>query len=414
VFDDVERDITAVQLPSWGRVAEAAGVVPWLVFDDAGQPIGPIKQYLADFMAQGNSAASARSYGFELLRWWRWLMAVDVEWHRATPAEGRDLVLWLMRATKPIAHTRSRSRSTAGMVNPITGKRSLGDRYGARTIRHSNAVIRAFYEYWIELGLGPLVNPMPLDPRGRRANAYHDPAKPFRPEGRIRYNPKLPKAQPRELRDEHWLALFGALRSDRDRALLSLTLSNGARAAEILGVRIVDLDWGDQLIRVVRKGSRAEQWLPASPDAFVWLRLYLADLAEPLRPQEPLWWTLRQRDRGDGLKRQPMSYDALRKVVTRANDDLGTNWTMHDLRHTCALRMSRNDELSARDIQTILGHAHLSTTVDTYLVEDQAEVVRRVARHLIERERQPFSPQPNVAAGYDATDLAILLGLTPR
>jgi integrase/recombinase XerD len=144
------------------------------------------------------------------------------------------------------------------------------------------------------------------------------------------------------------------------------------------------------------------------------LRLYLADLAEPLRPQEPLWWTLRQRDCGDGLKRQPMSYDALRKVLTRANADLGTNWTMHDLRHTCALRMSRDDKLSARDIQTILGHAHLSTTVDTYLVEDQAEVVRRVARHLIERERQPSSPQPSVAAGYDATDLAILLGQTPR
>ena len=192
-----------------------------------------------------------------------------MEWDRATPAEGRDLVLWLL-ATKPMAHARSRSRSTAGMVNPVTGKRALGDRYGARTIRHSNAVIRAFYEYWIERGGGPLVNPMPLDPRGRRANAHHDPTEPFRREGRIRYNPKLPKARPREIRDEQWLALFGALRCNRDRALLSLTLSNGARAAEILGVRMVDLDWGDQLVRVVRKGTRAEQWLPASPDAFVW------------------------------------------------------------------------------------------------------------------------------------------------
>lgn len=414
MFDDVERDIAAIQMPSWGSVAPAAGVVPWLVVDDAGHPIDPIKRYLADFMAQGNSAASARSYAFELLRWWRWLSAVGMEWDRATPAEGRDLVLWLLRATKPMAHARSRSRSTAGMVNPVTGKRALGDRYGARTIRHSNAVIRAFYEYWIERGGGPLVNPMPLDLRGRRANAHHDPTEPFRREGRIRYNPKLPKARPREIRDEQWLALFGALRSNRDRALLSLTLSNGARAAEILGVRMVDLDWGDQLVRVVRKGTRAEQWLPASPDAFVWLRLYLADLAEPLRPEEPIWWMLRQRDRGEGPKRQTMSYDALRKVLTRANAELGTNWTMHDLRHTCALRMSRDEKLSARDIQTILGHAHLSTTVDTYLVEDQAEVVRRVSRHLIERERQAASPPPDVAAGYDAADLAILLGGTPR
>ncbi len=414
MFDEVERDVAAVRMPSWGRVGRAAGVVPWLVYDDAGAPIEPIRRYLTDFMAQVNSAASARSYALELLRWWRWLRAIGVQWDKATPAEGRDLVLWLMQATKPVSRSRTGSKATAGTVNPVTGKRALGDRYCARTIRHSNAVIRAFYEYWIELGLGPLINPMPLDRHGRRANAHHDPSEPFRPEGRLRYNPKLPKAQPREIRDEHWRDLFGALRSNRDRALLSLTLSNGARAAEILGVRMVDLDWGDQRVRVTRKGSRAEQWLPASPDAFVWLRLYLADLAEPLRPDQPIWWTLRQHDRGAGLRRQPMTYEALRKVLTRANRALGTNWSMHDLRHTCALRMSRDDNLSARDIQTILGHAHVSTTVDTYLVEDQAEVVRRVARHLAEREQRVSETLPDVAAGYDCADLTILFGERPR
>ena len=54
-------------------------------------------------------------------------------------------------------------------------------------------------------------------------------------------------------------------------------------------MRGVDLDWGEQLVRVTRKGSGAEQWLPASPDAFVWIRLYLAEL-DPLEPDEPLWW----------------------------------------------------------------------------------------------------------------------------
>lgn len=410
MFDNVERDITAIRMPSWGRVRRTSGIVPWLVFDDTGAPIEPIKRYLTDFMAQANSPASTRSYALDLLRWWRWLIATDVRWNRATPAEGRDLVLWLMQATKPVSSSRTGSKATAGAVNPITGKRALDDRYAARTIRHSNAVIRAFYEYWIELGQGPLINPMPLDHRGQRANAHHNPTDPFRPEGRLRYNPKLPKAQPREIRDAQWRDLFGALRSHRDRALLSLTLSNGARAAEVLGVRMVDLDWGDQRVRVIRKGTRAEQWLPASPDAFVWLRLYLADLAEPLGPDQPLWWSVRRRDLGGGLQRQPMTYEALRKVLTRANTVLGTNWSMHDLRHTSALRMSRDDNLSARDIQTILGHAHLSTTVETYLVEDQAEVVRRVARHLAEREQRLCEPPPAVAAGYDGDDLNILFG----
>jgi len=33
------------------------------------------------------------------------------------------------------------------------------------------------------------------------------------------------------------------------------------------------LDWGDQLVRLRRKGSGSEQWVPAGTDAFVWLRL---------------------------------------------------------------------------------------------------------------------------------------------
>jgi hypothetical protein len=37
-----------------------------------------------------------------------------------------------------------------------------------------------------------------------------------------------------------------------------------------------DVDWGNQLICVRRKGTGAPQWLGASPESFVWLRLYQA------------------------------------------------------------------------------------------------------------------------------------------
>ncbi len=167
-------------------------------------------------------------------------------------------------------------------------------------------------------------------------------------------------------------------------------------------------------MRVCRKGSGAEQWLPASPEAFVWVRLYLAGL-DPLEPLEPLWWTLRRRDHGNGLRRQPVNYEALRAVFKRVNVLLGTNYSMHDLRHTAALRMSRDESLTMRDVQTILGHAHLSTTADVYLVEDEAEVIRRVRQHLAGREQrvQQSAPAP-AAAGYDAGDLSVLFGGTPQ
>ncbi|MET4047249.1 hypothetical protein BJD99_08365 [Rhodococcus sp. 1163] len=94
---------------------------------------------LTDFVAQDNSDECVRSYAHGLLRWWRLLHAIGVEWDKATPAEGRDLVLWLTHATKTRLSPRTKSTTTAGTVNPITRKRYPGDRYAACTIRHSNA-----------------------------------------------------------------------------------------------------------------------------------------------------------------------------------------------------------------------------------------------------------------------------------
>jgi integrase/recombinase XerD len=412
--NDVEQDLGSIRLPRWGRVVGPGGVVPWLVVDPAEESVEPVRRFLRDFVAQGNRRGSVRSYAYDLLRWWRWLRVIEVEWDRATSAEVRDFVLWLDQAVKLRNSARTASVATAGTVNPVTGKAYLDDRYKVRTIRHSNAVLRCFYEFWIELGEGPLVNPVRLRRvNGRRPHEHHNPLEAFRPEGRILYNPKLPKRRPRAMPDERWKELFGALGSNRDRAILALAISCAARAAELLGMGGVDLDWGEQLIRVFRKGTGAEQWLPASPDAFVWIRLYLADLGE-IDLNQPLWWTLRRRDHGQGLQRQPMNYEALRGVFRRVNQVLGTNWSMHDLRHTCSLRMARDENLSLRDVQTILGHKHLSTTADVYAVEEEAVVIRRVAQHLAERDQRAAAPPPAVSHGYDASDLSVLFGGSVR
>jgi integrase/recombinase XerD len=117
-------DVVSIRLPRWGRVVAVDGVVPWLVVDPAGVPVEPIRQFLVDLVVRGNRAGSVRSYAFDLLRWWRrWLHAADVEWDRVTPAEGRDLVLWLKQAAKSRRHLRTVSAETAGAVNPITRKR---------------------------------------------------------------------------------------------------------------------------------------------------------------------------------------------------------------------------------------------------------------------------------------------------
>jgi integrase/recombinase XerD len=228
---------------------------------------------------------------------------------------------------------------------------------------------------------------------------------PFRAEGRLRYNPRLPKRQPRCMPDQLWEELFAAMGCNRDRAVLAIAVSTGARAAELLGMRGADVDWGNQLIRVTRKGTRAEQWLPASADAVVWLRLYFSDIGGIVSDGDAVWRTVNRR-RGVHV---PLTYDSLRAVFRRANAKLGTNWTMHDLRHTCAIRMVRDGRLTLRDVQTVLGHAHLSTT-QIYLEQDDEEVFARVREHQASLGRAHELAPIQVATGYDAADLAVLLG----
>ena len=100
----VERDIASIRLPQWGQVVEAEGVVPWLVVDPDGNPVEPVHRFLRDFVARGNRAGSVRSYAYGLLRWWRWLEAVGVDWDKATSAEVRDFVCGWGRHRSPAIH----------------------------------------------------------------------------------------------------------------------------------------------------------------------------------------------------------------------------------------------------------------------------------------------------------------------
>ena len=230
-----------------------------------------------------------------------------------------------------------------------------------------------------------MVNPFPLsrDRRGGRANAHHNPMEPYRNDRVGLYRPRVAQRIPRCIPDALFNQVFAELGSHRDRALVALWVSTAARASELLGARCGDVDPGQQLVTVIRKGSRSIQQLPASPDAFVWLRLYQSEIDPeiPTGPDDPLWWTRRRPFR-------PLTYHAARAMFARASAALGANWTLHDLRHTAAYRMARDPALPLADVQWVLGHAHLSTT-QLYLTPMPGDVIAGVLAH--HRRRQPMA-----------------------
>ena len=400
---DRDRDLSTLVVPAVGSVATRDD--PWepvRLVDKAGEPVAPVTAFLKELQAAGRSAATQRSYAMDLLRWFRFGWAIGIGWDQATRVEAREFCRWLALRDKPI---RNGNGPLAGRVVPnvVTGKPGPGPKYAAATRAHSETVLRAFYDYHGDAGTGPMINPFPLsrERRGGRANAHHNPMEPFRNERVGLYRPRVPQRIPRAIPDELFNRVFAELGSDRDRALVALWVSTGARAAELLSVRCGDVDPGQQLITVIRKGTRALQQLPASPDALVWLRLYQCQLDQtlPIGRDDPLWWTRRRPFR-------PLAYHAARAMFARAAAALGANWTLHDLRHTAAYRMARDPQLPLTDVQWVLGHAHLSTT-QLYLTPLPGDVIAEVLAHH-RRSGQPAAPTAGDTP--DAADAAAMSG----
>lgn len=405
---DVEtsRDVTGLVVPRVGRVvATNEELNPYVLVDAAGQEVEAVGEFLRAMMADGSPATTLRSYCYELLGWMRFLWTVEVAWDRASRREARDYALWLGHTVK---HHRRRDPDgpTPGTVNTVTGKPYPGTGYAVETRRHARAVLHAFYEYHRDEHGRPVLNPFPgarpamLGSINSHRNPMQEPRRPMR---RAPYQPRAAKRIPRSIPDERFNEVFAKLASHRDRALLAFWVSTAVRATELLTVTRSGVNPIDQVITVVRKGTRAEQMLPASVDAFVWLRLYLQELDDqvPAGAGDPVWWTLRRPLR-------PLRYDAARMMFTRAQRTLGSNWTLHDLRHTAAYRMAADPQVSLVDIQWVLGHAHLSTS-EIYLTPSPDQLVERLLAHHDRQRTLEAKPAPP-APGYRPEVLDTLFG----
>lgn len=407
------RDLSRLVVSRAGRfVATGDAHEPYRVVGPCGEIVEPVSAFLRDLLASGKSESTLRSYSVDLLRWWRFLDAVDVVWDRASRVEARDFSCWIQLTAKQRLQT-SRPRAarlssrSPGAPNPVTGKPASGDGYAPSTVAHSETVLRRFYDFHRDCGTGPVLNPFPLDAsrRGRRPHVHHNPMDEWRPERAGRYRPTVPKRIPRAIPDDWFNRLFASLGSDRDRALVAFWISAGARASELLGMRQCDFLPGEQLISVVRKGTRAVQQLPASTDAFVWHRLYQQELLRmgvPRGRRQPAWWTLRRPYR-------PLTYHGAHRMFERVNATLGADWTLHDLRHSAAARMTRDGQLSLTDVQWVLGHVHLTTT-QIYLTPTRDEVIEGVLAHHARQSRVQKAPPPQPAPGYDPQSLSVLFG----
>lgn len=141
----------------------------------------------------------------------------------------------------------------------------------------------------------------------------------------------------------------------RDVAVLETIYSCGLRISELCGLRVEDIDFSEQVVRVRGKGKK-ERLVPIGGPALKAVADYWAQLLEPPTGAQPVF-------RADTSRAAPLSPLQLsRRLKTYlAVAGLDPDLSPHKLRHSYATHLL-DAGADLRSVQELLGHAHLATT----------------------------------------------------
>lgn len=140
----------------------------------------------------------------------------------------------------------------------------------------------------------------------------------------------------------------------RDLALMELLYSSGLRLAEIVGLRLTDLDLVAGQVRVLGKG-RKERIVPVGRVAISALSAWLTERARLVRPDVPTVFV--------GRTGRPLGERAVQLRIGAHARAMGVPLHVHPhmFRHAFASHLLESSH-DLRAVQELLGHASISTT----------------------------------------------------
>ena len=171
-------------------------------------------------------------------------------------------------------------------------------------------------------------------------------------------SPKLPKRLPKTL-DVDQIARLLEIDGDsplalRDRAIMELFYSSGMRLAELVGLKVTDMDLAEGSVRVLGKGSKT-RILPVGRKAREAIRAWLGARSDfPGHDLDALFLSRR----GQALSARAVQA-RLREWSRRIG--LATGVNPHLLRHSFATHLLESSG-DLRSVQELLRHADISTT----------------------------------------------------
>jgi len=157
--------------------------------------------------------------------------------------------------------------------------------------------------------------------------------------------------------------------AQRDAAMLEVFYAGALRVSEVVALRVIDLKLDQGYAHVHGKGDK-ERIVPLGASAINSLEHYLKDGRQVLLGKRAAPWVFLARG-AHALTRNRVWQ------IVNATSAGGRHASPHMLRHSCATHMVENGA-DLRTVQTILGHADISTTqVYTHMQLDHLKNVFR-------------------------------------
>lgn len=192
---------------------------------------------------------------------------------------------------------------------------------------------------------------------------------------RLREKQKIVKI----LSHEEVKEIIDACHSYRDKFLILLLYEGGLRIGEALSLRLEDVITWDNEIRILpRDESLNESYIKNKKERVIHLSKELMGLYTKYLVHE--YGDELDHDyvfinlRGPNFE-QPLKYQSVADLAKRLSRRTGIDFTLHILRHSHATELI-NSGWDASYVQKRLGHAHVQTTLQTY-VHPSNEIMKR-------------------------------------
>lgn len=163
---------------------------------------------------------------------------------------------------------------------------------------------------------------------------------------------RRPRRLPEVLSRDEVLALFDAAWTPMHRAVLMTTYGGGLRSCEVVRLKVTDVDSRRMTIRVEQGKGRKDRHAVLGPRLLGELRVYW-------RVERPPLWLFPKPE----SQREHWSAEGAQKMYYRTKKRAGIKRSggIHALRHSFATHMLE-DGVDSTVIQSMMGHAHISTT----------------------------------------------------